>query len=225
MSTQRLAALASLATDLAAEGPARPHLDTPDPYIFLADEHKRAILEAATLVFSDEGYDGASLSKIAKVAGLSQSGLLHHFPSKELLLVAVLAMRDAEAATQFPFTEIPSLLDVVDHIATMFAGQLQRPKLIALFVKMAAEATNPRHPAHAWAVQRYALTCGFYAAMVQRDLDDGRVRADVDPQRVARNIVAAMDGLQLQYLLEPDSFDAAAEFRIYMRAVADRIRA
>ncbi|MFH7416982.1 TetR/AcrR family transcriptional regulator, partial [Pseudomonas syringae group genomosp. 7] len=55
---------------------------------------KAEIIQAAMTDFARDGYAGASLTNIAKVAGLSQVGLLHHFPSKQVLLQSVLEHRD-----------------------------------------------------------------------------------------------------------------------------------
>src|SRR4051812_19305266 len=62
-------------------------------------ERREAILHAANEVFAAQGFHKAALSTIAKQVGLSEPGLLHHFPSKEHLLLELLAMRhehDAE---------------------------------------------------------------------------------------------------------------------------------
>lgn len=181
-------------------------------YEFRVDERKRAILEAAGGVFAEFGYEGASLAQVAKACGLSQAGLLHHYPSKELLLIAMLAYRDSEAGAQFDMESIPGFQSAAQGVAAMFADQLQRPELIRLFVKITAEATSVGHPAHEWAVHRYDWTRHLYSQMLQRDIDEGISRADVDPEAVARDLIAVMDGLQLQFLLEGDESRAAERF-------------
>src|SRR5215204_1311246 len=61
-----------------------------------ADESRARILSAAVAEFGASGYRGASIGAIATRAGISQSGLLHHFRSKEELLAAVVDARTAE---------------------------------------------------------------------------------------------------------------------------------
>jgi TetR/AcrR family transcriptional regulator len=51
---------------------------------------ERSILEAATTLFSELGFDGASVSAIAERAGVCKANVFHHFPSKEDLYFAVL---------------------------------------------------------------------------------------------------------------------------------------
>lgn len=55
-----------------------------------AGDRRAAILAIAERHFSAAGYQGASLSAIAREAGLGNPGLLHHFPSKAKLYRAVL---------------------------------------------------------------------------------------------------------------------------------------
>lgn len=54
------------------------------------------IISAAITLFAAHGYRGTSLAAVAQAAGISQSGLLHHFRSKEVLLTEVLAELDQQ---------------------------------------------------------------------------------------------------------------------------------
>ena len=54
-------------------------------------------MDAAVEVFATVGYNKGSLREVADRVGMSQAGLLHHFPSKEHLLEAVLTWRDDDA--------------------------------------------------------------------------------------------------------------------------------
>ena len=59
-------------------------------------ERRQQIVDAAVEVFSSVGSHKGSIRDVAKKAGLSQAGLLHHYPSKDHLLEAVLTWRDEE---------------------------------------------------------------------------------------------------------------------------------
>lgn len=52
-------------------------------------KHK-SILDAAAKAFLDEGYDNASMDRIAEIAGASKRTVYNHFPSKEDLFQAVI---------------------------------------------------------------------------------------------------------------------------------------
>lgn len=53
-------------------------------------EKRAAILEAGLTVFSEAGFRGATLDRIAAEAGLSKPNLLYYFPSKEAIYEALL---------------------------------------------------------------------------------------------------------------------------------------
>lgn len=59
-----------------------------------SEERREQIVLAALEVIAERGYRGASLATVAERVGLTQQGLLHYFPTKEALLVAVLEERD-----------------------------------------------------------------------------------------------------------------------------------
>ena len=59
-----------------------------------SEERRAEIVRAALEVIAERGYRGASLAAVAERVGLTQQGLLHYFPTKDALLVAVLEERD-----------------------------------------------------------------------------------------------------------------------------------
>lgn len=55
-----------------------------------------ALVEAAARILVREGYDKANTNRIAEVAGVSIGSLYQYFPSKEAVIVAVIARHNAE---------------------------------------------------------------------------------------------------------------------------------
>ena len=60
---------------------------------------RTAIIEAASRRFGAEGYRSATIAAIAADAGVTDAGLVDHFPTKEDLLFAVMQAADAELGT------------------------------------------------------------------------------------------------------------------------------
>jgi TetR/AcrR family transcriptional regulator, cholesterol catabolism regulator len=50
---------------------------------------REEILEAATLLFAEQGYHAVGMRAIAEAVGIRSSSLYHHFPSKQALLAAI----------------------------------------------------------------------------------------------------------------------------------------
>jgi AcrR family transcriptional regulator len=170
-----------------------------------ADESRERILSAAVEEFAASGYRGASLGAIANRAGLSQSGLLHHFPSKELLLAAVIDVRNADHFDEYlaAKAEDPDLGFMTGMVRLMRRGARELD-LTRLFTVVIAEATSPDHPAHEWAVNRYEGVSGIVIADLRAAQECRILRPDFDLDAAAATLLAAMDGLQLRYLLTPD---------------------
>lgn len=55
-----------------------------------SDDMRRRIVDAAAQVMGRDGYAGFRTAEVARVAGVSRGAQLHHFPTKEQLVVATL---------------------------------------------------------------------------------------------------------------------------------------
>ncbi|MDF2992286.1 MAG: transcriptional regulator [Microbacterium sp.] len=177
---------------------------------------RQAILDAALEVFAESGFRAGSLREIAQRVGMSEAGLLHHFPRKSALLLAVLDHRDeaARAVVDFDLTDGAATLHGLVELAALNASM---PGVVELFCTLSAEATSPTHPAHEYFQRRYAYVRGRVADAFQRLAEAGRLFEGVDVQRSAVVTIAIMDGLQVQWLLDPDSTDMAEELAAHFR--------
>ncbi|MGF4041759.1 TetR/AcrR family transcriptional regulator [Paenarthrobacter nitroguajacolicus] len=175
-------------------------------------DRRREILDAAVSVFSREGYRGGSLRDIARSLGLSPGAVIHHFGSKEQLLVAVLDARDDSVADSFPNAVRRGLL--IDELRKIVAANENQRGLTTLYATLAAEAVNPEHPAHNYFVERYQRILQLLEEGISEEQEQGILPAVRPAASLARALLAAMDGLQLQWLLEPtlsmtEAFDDA----------------
>ncbi|GAA0224449.1 TetR/AcrR family transcriptional regulator [Cryptosporangium japonicum] len=182
---------------------------------------KRAeILSEAVRVFADSGYRGGSLKEIADRVGLSQAGLLHHFTSKEQLLAEVLAERDAEdGARMFPADETLTGRQALDRMAGQVRHNTTVPGLVRLYATLSGEAVAEGHPAREPFVERYRELRALMARAVREAQDAGELPSDRDPVMLATALIAVMDGLQTQWLLEPDAVDMPAVFDTLLAAL------
>jgi len=179
-------------------------------------ERRQQIVDAAVEVFSSAGFHKGSIRDVAEKAGLSQAGLLHHYPSKEHLLEAVLSWRDSETRRLMgePFPEgadfLRGMVRAAEHNATT-------PELVELHVIVSAEGTSAEHPLRDYFVRRYASVVDLTRRAFERAATEGQVQPGVDCASAARTLVALMDGLQIQWLLDPDHVEMAADLRRYLQ--------
>ncbi|GAA4836304.1 TetR/AcrR family transcriptional regulator [Luteimicrobium xylanilyticum] len=170
------------------------------------------IIDAATELYAEQGYRGTSLRDVAARAGLSHPGLLHHFPTMEALLLAVLEHRDAEDVERFALAEAHGV-EALQRLVELAEWNQARPGIVELFVVLSAEATAPDHPAHPYFTHRYELAVATTTQAFVAARGAGRLRDDVDPDVAGHRVVALMDGLQVQWLYRRDAVDMAAELR------------
>ncbi|BDZ64876.1 TetR/AcrR family transcriptional regulator [Agromyces mangrovi Wang et al. 2018] len=176
---------------------------------------REEILSTALDVIARNGYRGASVKELADAVGLSQAGLLHYFGTKEDLFVEVLRTRDRrdeEAAEPYRGAPLTGFVDVV-------RGNASVPGLVQLYAQLSIEAADPSHPAHDYFVERYRLFRATMAELLRARRDAGELPADLDAERAAALLAAAADGLQVQWLLEPE-LDMAAHLEYLVGLLA-----
>lgn len=175
---------------------------------------REEILTRALDVIAREGIRGASVKELADAVGLSQAGLLHYFDSKEHLFTELLRKRDevdyADAGLGSDIEHIRNSPDDVtlDRLRRAFVGVVRHnaevPGLVQLFARLSVDAADAAHPAHEFFVQRGAALRAVFAQALAGHQADGDVTARIDPEILARLFQAVADGLQLQWMLEPD---------------------
>jgi AcrR family transcriptional regulator len=170
----------------------------------------------AVALFGEAGYRGASLREIATRCGLSHPGLLHHFPTKQALLLAVLAHRDDVDGARL--SSGGSGLAILRGLVELAERNATRPGIVELFTVLSAEASAAEHPAHAYFVQRYQTTIRTVERAYEQVRAAGGLRPGIEPSAAARQLVALMDGLQIQWLLGDRRLDMAAILHTHLQA-------
>jgi AcrR family transcriptional regulator len=178
---------------------------------------KEKIIQAASEFFAQQGYRGAKMADIAKAANLTEPGLLHHFPSKTHLLMAVLAERDRVDRERFN----PSLLGEKGDLLSSFQKLVEYnetvPGLVQLFTVLVAESVQEQHPAHVFFMRRYQNEREQDIEVVRQGQAQGEIRADIPAEDLTIMLYAMMDGLQVQWLFEPETIDMARIFGQFVR--------
>lgn len=156
---------------------------------------REEILDVALEVVAAKGCRKASNREIAQRVGLSQAGLMHYFDSREELYQEVLRTRDIRDYERFvaPDPTIEGFLAVIAHNATV-------PGLVRLYVEFSAEASIPDHPAHGFFRARYEWVRDQLAETIERAQEAGQMGPDIDIPIAVDLVLAAADGLQLQWL-------------------------
>ncbi|MFF3620125.1 TetR/AcrR family transcriptional regulator [Streptomyces sp. NPDC002467] len=178
-----------------------------------SEERREEIVLAALEVIAERGYRGAALATVAERVGLTQQGLLHYFPTKEALLVAVLEERDRWDTGGGSRVSADSWrLDLLDSLVEYNA---MRPGVVQTFSALLGESVTEEHPARAFFTERYEQVRREMASLLRSEFGD-RLPSGLTPEEAAPLLTAVMDGLQYQWLLAPESVDMPAAFRSFL---------
>ncbi|MBD8727778.1 TetR/AcrR family transcriptional regulator [Frigoribacterium sp. CFBP 13707] len=180
-------------------------------------ERRAAIVAAAFEVFAAHGYAGGSLQKVADVVGMSQTSLLHYFPTKSHLLLAVLARRDEVSAGPMPAT--PAEGSMVEAVVRQARANESVPGVVELYAVLSGEAVTAGNPGRDYVSARLAGLRREFGDAFRGLQAAGLLRPGVDPDRAATALVALWDGLQLQWLLAPDEVDVPGQLRDHLELV------
>ncbi|HEY3877940.1 MAG TPA: TetR/AcrR family transcriptional regulator [Trebonia sp.] len=181
------------------------------------EDRRARILTAAQRLMTRNGSRGTSLGQIAREAGVSPAGLLHHFESKEQLLHAVLDARDADDLEAADFS-----LNPVEALETVVERYRRSPELIGTFTVLLTENLNQDAPLHERFLDRYRDSVNIIASAIRRGQSSGDYRTDLDPAIKAAEIVAFLTGMETSWLLDP-SVPLIDVFREYTNSLARQL--
>jgi AcrR family transcriptional regulator len=183
------------------------------------------ILQAATELFAKTGSKG-SIATIAERIGVSPAAVIHHFKTKTALLIEVIAQTDLrdeqamglhEAASAVErlrkYTNWPKLLEEDTGLA-----QLQR-----LSTVMVTESLDPDHPSHEHMLARHREFRHLLATSILAGQEDGTIKPDLNPYVLATEIIAFMQGSQIQWFLDPEDTPFRQVFEAYFERLLGQI--
>jgi AcrR family transcriptional regulator len=184
------------------------------PYARTA-ERRRTIADAALALVVERGHRSLTTLAVATRAGISEPGLLYHFPTKEALLVAALARFDEQQLSQLAPGE------AISSAPERAALGVRRTNIVHLYTALLGEASNPDHPAHDYFKERWRVGREIPARDIALLQERGEVDVAIDPERAATWILAAWDGLQAHWLVDP-TFDIDVELGLLIDTVLGR---
>ena len=153
---------------------ARPY----DALLAKGEDRKQRILDVAQRLLTRHGWRNTTLAQIAREAGVTPAGLLHHFESKEQLLHAVLDARDFDDETHAD--RGGDLFGEIAQAADRFA---RAPELVGTFTVLLAENILPEAPLHDRLLVRHRDAIDIVAEAIRRGQAAGQYRDRPEPRR------------------------------------------
>lgn len=184
---------------------------------------REQILKAAVEIFGNKGSTNGTLADVAEQVGITHAGVLHHFGSKQKLLLEVLAYRDQADVAELAEKHIPGGPELFLHLVrTAFANE-KRPGIVQAYTVLSAESVTDDHPARDYFEERYTtlrreVTAAFHELCAQEGVRDPDTIA-----AASAAILAVMDGLQLQWLLHPGTVELGETSEFAIQAIVNAV--
>lgn len=189
-----------------------------------ATQRKRAeILDAAIDIFGNKGYANGTLADIAEQVDITHAGVLHHFGSKQKLLLEMLTYRDETDVADLAERHIPDGPELFLHLVRTAIANSRRAGVVQVYTVLSAESVTDDHPARTFFDNRYSVLRGEVAAAFQVLCEQEGITAPETIGAASASILAVMDGLQLQWLLHPQEIDLAAHSEFAIRAIVNAV--
>lgn len=162
---------------------------------------RREILDRAIEVFAERGAEGTSLRAIGEAIGVSHAALKHYFATREELLIEVYRSAEQRSIVEDPVPPDVSVVGLMTHAARRNHGV---PGLVQLYSTLVAGALEEGHErSREFFGARFTQLRQFLTERIEQEQRAGRIRSELAPEAVAALIIAASDGLQTQWLLDP----------------------
>ncbi len=177
-------------------------------------QRRQEILDRTLDVVASKGIDGASLRAIGETIGVSHAALRHYFDSREALLLEVLRERDADSTRRLEGVD-----GVLNRMAEAADHNVSVPGLVTMYTTLLATSVEPgNETSRAFFAERFEIARADLAGQLRDELQASGRHSDADLDQVASLIVAAFDGLQVQWLLDR-SVDIAGTLRLLERVL------
>ena len=161
---------------------------------------RQQILDRAIEVFAEVGFEGASLRTLGEAIGVSHAALKRYFDSREELFLEVLREKDRQAQEEAEGRSGDSLglAESLEDYASKVPG------LMALRHSMVARALElDNQLSREFFLDRYRKLREDTIHTLRLAREAGIVRKDIPLESAAALIVATLDGLSTQWLLDP----------------------
>ncbi|MCX5205852.1 TetR/AcrR family transcriptional regulator [Streptomyces sp. NBC_00237] len=202
--------------------PTDPSAVVDDKRIVRGDTRRTAILAAATREFGRKGYDRARIADIAREAGVTDAGVLHHFPRKHDLFVAVVELRE-DTYRAFYAEEFRTVRDMLDALIAAVRRAGEDPDLVRFRRMLTGAAGVEGHPVEGRHRDNLERALERFVPVVRRGVASGELLAGTDPEQIVLEMLALNEGIRDQWVTLPERIDYVGVFTSAVNGLYGRI--
>jgi AcrR family transcriptional regulator len=173
------------------------------PKIVDIPAQRREILQAAKEVFARKGVEGTGMTHIADAAKMGRSSLYHYFKDKDNLVAALIQELMEQEVDQFRAALESGTESPLERIKELVGQQVDT---FDEWCEMAGLTLDlwSRHQQKLRPFFRDLRT--LLATLIEEGQEKGDIDRSLDADFTSASIIATIDGLLLQYVVDPDAF-------------------
>ncbi len=180
---------------------------------------RERILDAATEIAAERGYEGTSMALVSAKCGLPASSIYWHFKDKDDLIAAIIERSFANWLTAWQFPDEGDAPDRMKGIAMQIAkALLDSPDFIRLGLMLALERRPVEPRARTMFLQARAQAYGQLTDVICELTPD---LTDAETHQLATYAMAGADGLFIAKEIGGDSVDLVGLFEMHARVLYD----
>jgi AcrR family transcriptional regulator len=187
---------------------------------------RRELMAIAIDCFARFGFQGSSVDRIARMAGVTKGAIYYHFRDKEDLLAAAVADRISafEARVQRACEGVnpDQALRRIAEVCAEHAESNDHPRFIITLMVEAIETNEVISTQLRDMMRRFR---GFLRNLIKEGQDRGLFRKDRDARAVAAGYVSWILGAEVQLYQDPEHFDFHAAMSVFLDQLVTDLRA
>jgi AcrR family transcriptional regulator len=172
---------------------------------------RQELLDAATAVFAERGYEATSVEEVIRRAGLSKGTFYFNFSGKEDLFLEVVRTRldDPARAVMAITADAPGDTPTTATVSARLAELLhQERSTLLLLQEYWSQAARDEELAVRYRARQASLRAALAHTIEERHKHTG-VPLSFDAGRLAEAFIALAQGLAFEEIVDPDAVDAA----------------
>ena len=182
----------------------------------LQADRRDEILAAAQTCFARSGFHQTSMQEICTEAGMSPGNLYRYFRSKEDIIAGIVERDRAQTVRDFASIGQGDFFEGLDRLAQQYLVE-RSVEEVSLCAEIMAESR--RNPLIAEMSQRIEQDVRAQLAnMLQRAIDAGEIRADINADTAATVLMVLADGISWRRAVEP-TFEPEAVLPMILQMV------
>lgn len=196
-----------------------------------AQATRTQLLDTAEVVFREKGVSRTSLADIASAAGVTRGAIYWHFENKADLFVAMCDRATLPLESMFGSVANPALDDPLAKLREILIevlGQVeqdQRCRRVFEILNFKCEFVDDLAPTMLRRKECRQGAKDVIESNLRLAVERGQISADTDVHRAAIGLFSYIDGLIVNWSMEPDSYALAAQAGALIDIYLDGLRA